>query len=233
MTSIEYLDEIKIRLEREDVAANSSDQLIMTYLNKARKQVQDMTLPLFPERYAKILRITTVNQGPELNLSPAVSYSGSPMYVYRVALPDDFIDAYEVIVMWKDATTDVTYRQQCRRVPKSEYWNVQMNAFAVPTPDRPIYTLEQAHNPISKSILVSGLNWLDENDANHTLYQDAWGNQVHFEIWYTAVLHAIELYDETQTVETEVTLPPDVDELVINYTIQYILQNTEKTYTLD
>jgi len=41
------------------------------------------------------------------------------------------------------------------------------------------------------------------------------------------------LYDETQTVETEVTLPPDVDELVINYTIQYILQNTEKTYTLD
>lgn len=229
ITAAGYLDEVKMLLARIDVATDGNDPLLLTYINKARRQVQDMTLSLFPERYGKILR-TTIAATPDANTSIESSYIGYPISTYKISLPDDLIDIFEFLISYVDTATGVTYRQQARRLTKQEYWNVMMNAFNAPTPDRPIYALESTIAPVGKSALISGLNW-EENGVNKTIWDIA--GSVEAEIWYTAVLNDLELYDENMLTDVETTIPPDVEELVIYYAVFYFLQTVTRGVALN
>lgn len=229
MTAQQYLDELKLRLNRMEVAVSGNDQLLMNYINRARRQVQGMTLDLFPERYAKIARFALPNV-VDANSTILNSYAQEPINAYRLLLPDDLIDTFEVLIEWIDLVTGVTYRQQCRRLTKQEYWNVQMSAWSVPTIDRPTYTIEETIAPV-KSLLLSGLNYMN-GLVNTTLWDVATPAGVMVELWYTAIVPDIEYWDNQllpQT-DTEMSIPPDVDELITYYAMQYFLQNTTKVY---
>ena len=239
MTGKEYIDEVKLRLARHQVSEDFGDPLILTYVNDARREVQKMTMALYPDSYGKIARIKlTDNTGTPTkdNLSDQTETyieADKPSNVYVATLPDDFIEAYVAILEWIPDTgqTDegVTFRREMRWANKREIFNTQLNSWNGATIWNPVYSVDRQMNILAGVrtdatlpyiIYIHGL----DIDATTTLFTiaatDIGGyKEVTAEVWYIAALPAIEMADD------DTIIPPNFEEYVIYWSMLYCLQN--------
>lgn len=234
MKGQDYIDEVKLRLLRYDVAYNLNDQKVLTYVNKARRDVQKSTMGLMQERYGKIWR-EQLTENFDANIDVMASYAGGRRCrVQTVDLPVDFIDVVVTILEWRRET--VTYRSEARRMVKKEMYNIQMNAWNMPSMWRPVYILERLKKyerdstNIGNHINILGL----DIDNGRSLFDVADSGTIYLESWYIAALDDLENYILPSTLaanyhgDTEYTVPPDVEELVIYHTMMSCLKDIKE-----
>lgn len=227
-TMMQYIDEVKLRLNRLGVMQTLHDSEILTYINEARRAVQKITLPLFPERYGKVavfplVRITDTAS----SIAAPVTYSRSTVTVLSIPMPRDMIDAHVAILTWQNTAShpvnpSVMYRREARRVDKRELFSVTMHSWNVPTCFSPIYSLEIVQNVNTYMLRLAGI----ETTAGLDLLSDTNIASPAIEVWYTAAIDALEDYPLTSPAvpDTDI-LPPDTEELVVLYAMLYCLQN--------
>jgi len=224
LTTHDYIDEVKLRLQRNKISVSLSDTLVLTLVNRARRQVQKATIGLYPERYGRIwIRpIFAADLFPLYNQSNP--YSTTPLQVLRVQLPVDILQV-EVCILsyWDDEQP--TYRNECRYQTKWEMFNAHMNAFAVPTKDTPLYNYERdlSVTPPLYFLYVSGI----EDGVAQTII-DTYANR-QLEIWYTAALPDLE---NLPLIEADTVIPAHLQELVILYASLFAMQMAEPTASL-
>src|SRR5574343_1993895 len=97
MTALEYIEEVKRRMDRRTIAMLGNDLLLLTYINKARKEVQKFTIELQNYRYGRISRIP-ISTLPWLPYTLSNNYLGLSINLFPAILPIDFIKEYLVTV---------------------------------------------------------------------------------------------------------------------------------------
>jgi hypothetical protein len=199
-----YIDEVKLRISRLGVVSSLNDPFVLTCINRARHEVQKNTLTLYPERYGKILNLATFANDAysEINL-PA---SNKVVGVIYYTLPDDFIEPYVVLLKWGGNVSEA------RQVAKRELFNVGKNAWNYPTSGRPVCATERYNNAgvWEWRLYVSDVSAI----ANYSV-----------DLWYVAAIDEIENADVADLDDTEVTIPPNIEELVLLYSMLYCLEN--------
>lgn len=224
MTGKDYIDEVKLRLFRSAVVLNLGDSQILSYVNRARKDVQKLTMTLMPERYSRIIRIGIDSTKIKYEYSQDNTYANRNVTVFELELPEEFIDMTTVILDWQETATQIKYRSESRRVDKRELFSVGKHSWNVPTHMRPIYTVErdlyrQGLEPSNEwKLYISGLDIA----GGQTLLDIS--NYVFAEVWYVAALRDLE--DE----DIERVIPASVEELVVYYTMLYCLRHIQELY---
>lgn len=228
MTAQQYVDEVKLRLSRTDIVLELNDPLILSYVNKARREVQRATLDIIPERYGEVYNVNLLqvlyDQGEVIN-----TYSGRDIRVITLALPDDIIDVYTALLYYKmDASSawapDVTYKAEARRMTKTEMYNVLMHSWNTPSIYRPVYAVERSvvNGVYGYWMFISGF----DVEAGVTLWDIA--NSIRSEIWYIKALDDLETYNAAGGVDNEPVIPADIEEVVVYYAMLYCLQNIKE-----
>ena len=214
MTLQDYLDEVKLRLNRYNVVLDSNDLLLMTYINDGRRNSQRVSLPYVSQRYGTIIQIAG-GSFTLFNPTSIAKPNNTIINTYSSVMPIDCIDVDNVIFDYTDSTTSTAFRKEARRMDKEEVYNISMNNWNTPTIDRPTYTLEHllfSNTPNrGKSLIVAGLQQADLAKCNVT-------------IWYVQVIP--ELNDPA---ELEVSLSPDLQELAIYYTMLALVRDNKPT----
>jgi hypothetical protein len=229
MTAKDYIDEVKLRLPRYNVGTKLSDAKILTYINQARREVQRMTIGLYPERYSKVLFLYIEKELYDPTLQLSSTYHGRPIKVYRVALPDFFLDSSVAILTYMNSNGN-TIRVQARRMTKKEMFSVQMTSWNYPSISSPAYSIEykmlDMANPsgTGKWLYIAGL----ETSETETIFDKGY-TRVGIEVWCTTVLDDLELgimaINQSIASDSEYVIPVDMEELVINHAIMYCMQN--------
>lgn len=214
MTAIDYIEEIKLRLSRFDVIKHLNDLLILSYINKGRQQAQRFTLESMPERYA---RISTFAIGTAA-VYTTTDYRGKPVNLFPVALPNDFLKAYRVILNY--TLNNVPKSWEARYYTVNEIYNTNVLSVNPPMPYAPVYTVT-ANNDTNYNILISGL----DIPPNSTIFATLGYTNISCEVWYTAAISEIEYRTAGNTTDNEVTLPVPLEELVINYAMYHCLRH--------
>ena len=241
MNAKEYIDEIILRASRLDVNLELDSPTILTFLNRARRDVQKGTMSLFPERYGKITEIA-ITSGMAQSSGVVKDINGRAYTIFEVPCPNDFIDPWVVILRYKVngtvpgasvAWTNAIFNSECRRVSQREIYGVQTQQWNKPTIQNPVYSVESknvdqmttnTHN--YPYLYICGLDMDKDKTIFHADYSSII-TDVKLELWYVAALPDIE---DTPTdligsvPDDEITIPPDFDELVIYNTLMYCLQ---------
>jgi len=205
MTARDYIDEVMLRLIRMNVMNEMNPGVILTFLNRARRDAQRETMKLFPERYGKIL-IDNLAGVYASEFEIAVNYTNENIKVIEYELPDDFLDSVVVKIGWDSNVSEA------RHVSKRELYGVGMHAFNMPTIWEPVYAIDRRIDEAGYpyKIYISGISYLFDQGFTPTL-----------EMWYQSALHYIEDVNSLETSDNELTLPVEIEELVINYTLLY------------
>lgn len=221
-----YVDEVKLRLSRLDTAIKLDDPLIATYINRARREVQRMSIAIMPERYGKVQTafiLPTYYEQAEL----LTTYSGTAARMLKIGLNDEFIEPVVVILQYTMSTgqsnAGVTFRSEARRMTKQEMYSIQKHAWNSPVDGRPVYSVERPLDGTNQSWVLY-LSGLDLSDGN-TLFDVA--EALVLEVWYVSALNDLEFYNPTVASNTdeEQTIPPELEELVVYYAMAYCLRN--------
>lgn len=206
----DYIDEVKLRLNRYNVVVDSNDLLLITYINDGRRNAQRLSLPYVGQRYGRIITI----QGTAFTLFNPTSIAlpnNNVVSTYNTPLPADCIDIDTVICGYTNGAT--SFRKEARRMDKEEVYNLSLNNWTIPTIDRPAFTLEHilfSNTPIGgKSLLIAGINQADIVNMNMA-------------IWYKAIIP--ELNDPG---EQELWLSPDYQELSIYYAMLSLVRDSK------
>ena len=222
MTAAEYIDEIELRLLRLGVVLDISEPMVLTYVNRARRLVQNISSQYLPERYAEIVGINVSAAQYARDFVSGVWHLGT-QEVYDIALPDNIIDVWVVIVEY--LSEGITYRNEARNLSKYEMQNVLRNAWRAPALYSPIYCIER-HNDVGTyawHLYLSGLRL----DTTTTLFDVS--TSINAELWLTETLPEIEDYNLTGGDDPEGVIPASLEELVIYYALLYCLQNMNMT----
>jgi len=223
MTAKEYIDEVKLRLMRIGVTLSLTDQLILTYINRARREVQKHTMDLFPERYGKVQNILLANLSAYTDFGiKGTGYSGRAVAVRRGQLSADFIKQYVVLV--KYSVGENVIFSEARYMTKPEMYAIGMHAFNTTTLGNPAYTCERSMADNNWYIFIADL----DADATATVSG--------IYIYYIAAIHDLEdtaVVGAAYVNDTELVIPPDAEEMVVYYTMLYCMQNIAEESALE
>lgn len=192
MTAKEYVDEVKLRLQRLSVVLSMDDGTVLTFVNRARREIQQSYSGMYPEFNGRIAVIT-----PSGAYAPGLA---NGLSVYKAQLP---VNCTEVTVV---ITTNGAYRHEARRVDFRELYGVQMQSWNPPRVWSPVYAVR--FDPV-------------ESNATHDgpeLYVCGIAPGSPLEVWYTAVVDFLELFpddDASNPPDDEDFIPWHFQELVI------------------
>jgi hypothetical protein len=219
----DYIDEIKLRLSRYQIAY-TDDMLLLTYLNRARRQVQLITYKLMPERYGDIAVIEINTSNYQLHSEIRSNFASIPIRVYQLPLPNNLIDITTCIFYSQDRRDDSIFRAEARETTKEELFNSTRSSFSTPTIHNPIYTWERNHdpnltfgdevNPCFYKLLITGFDYYINSTQTSWLVNHI-GN---VELYYIYGLDELDLED------TDYNIPTIYEEVVIYYAMLYCLQ---------
>lgn len=221
-TAQQLIDEVKLRLARLNVSLELDDQTILTFINDARRQVQADTLGLREWAYTKWVLLPIPTATPNQALQPIPNpILGFTLNWYTVPLPADFIR--EVIVLLRYTWNNVLYRSEARYAAGLELTNVSIHSWNMPTPVRPVYTIERA--PLLTGVIpvlhIAGLESAATNPPGQVVDPNAT-----LELIYVAHVPLIEDVPGGAIgtpPDLDVNMPPDYFELVIWYAVYYSL----------
>lgn len=221
MIAREYIDEVKLRLPRTFVIKYLSDPLILSYINKARRDVQRYLMAIKPERYGKIVSIEVEEGDAVDSLALSSTYNDYQSTIYAIEMPTDFIIPYIVHLSYLNSD-GVTRLSECRQVPKREMYNVQKHSWVAPRKHNPIYAVERKQeNELGNTGEFLYLGGFDSGAAA-TIFDDYTINAI---VWYVAALDDLTLSQSGGSYDDDVTTPLDVEELVIMFAMVSCLQN--------
>lgn len=214
LTANDYIDEVKLNLARIDVANHLSNQLILTFVNQARRYVQNMVMDLVPERYSRktIISLNYGNIEPDLPTN-VNSYQNNTTRFVSVILPDDFIDMINVHIharplYWASLPPMVklynTY--EARRLREEEMWNVQLHSWNTPSLERPAYVVTKDLTTNNNILRVAGL-YGNTMMNNYDLSFDPFCT-----IWFKRAIEDLENFPSD---DNDMTTPPDCINIVI------------------
>jgi hypothetical protein len=196
MNAKEYVDEVKLRLQRHSVVLELDDGTVLTFINRARQEIQMTYGGLYPEFNGRVGVISPVG-----GYAPAgydVSVGGR--LVYKAQLPLNCTDVKCLI------TKNGDFRHEARRVDFREYYGVQSQSWNPPRTWSPIYAVR-----------------LDSVQSNATyagpeLYICGIAAGSLLEVWYTAIVDFLELFpndDPNNPADEDDFIPWQFQELVI------------------
>lgn len=222
LSAYDYIDEVKMRLQRFEVATNIDDMQILTYLNESRHEVQQLFLSLYPEHFSKIYTIP-LNIGMRYSrYDQPDTISGMPMKILEVELPPDVIDITTAIVYWCDTATQIIWRNQARRSTKYELLSITNHAWNLPTLMRQVYALDKyisrdgVQDTYLTKLYLAGI----DKDATTTIFDGS--DYVNLELWCTIALPYIEsvIMDDI-----DLGMPVEGMELTITMTVMRLLSD--------
>ncbi len=224
MKASEYINEVKSRLQRFVVSNVFSDMDILTYINKARHEIQRQILSILPYRFSRISEytITPVHLEPRYKLNDP--YNRITVDVFVIPIPDDVIDIEVLYLIYKFlpdfGNPNVEWRRAVRKLAKYEFFSGQMHSWNFSSVIKPTFSLEKVWSDnnikISKNnnrILLTGLN----TSPNFNLLSIC--QYVKLESWETVVLPYIEnIYQDDED-----SLPLEFCESVVLYAVYQCL----------
>lgn len=125
----EYIDELKLRMMRIEVAVNFDDLTLASAINSARKTILLQTLDIYPNLFISDAIFVF---SPTENFDPlyfnVVNYQGTTLNTYRFQMPSDFIKPVECWLTWK-GVDGITEWKQIRIVGKKEFYSSIRHSF--------------------------------------------------------------------------------------------------------
>lgn len=214
MIAQDYIDEVKLRMKRHKIAQEMSDAEILTYVNRARNQVQKLTMGLFPERYSRVWDIGIGAQDVEPLYNQTNTYaaltSPSPyVRIARLTLPADFIEM-EVCKIRYNLLARVEV-SEARPVTMTELYKACMHSFNYPNFTSPLYTVERVGNQYIL-YLAPALN-----STELDLFQ------MSAEIWYVAAVMDLQNLAGAGVEDTDWQIPIEFQSLVMDFAELFIL----------
>jgi hypothetical protein len=227
---LDYLDEIKLRLVRYQVAV-TDDIMVLTYLNRARRQVFNITKDLYPERYGDLIEIPIDKTAIQLQSGIKLNFASIPIVVYETGLPNNYVDESVVLVSWNRGTNEEEdwVQRQARSTTKEELFGSTRSAYTTPTIWNPIYCWERNLGNLTYGIepntsfyklLITGF------DYNGVCFLDE-----HPET--KIILYYIYGLDELALGDTDTVIPDIYYEFVIYYAMLYLMQNIQNDNVKD
>lgn len=221
MTAKDYIDEVKLRLQRSQVSISLGDAFILSAVNRARRKVQKDTLQLYPERYGRI-DVAPISNAEIYPLYQQInSYANQNLQVVRHVLPIDFIEA-EVVILQYSSDESPIYRSEARPASKWEMFTAMMSSWAVPTPTTPMYCVERDMSVATMPYVI----YLAGIEESATLLYDKYA-QVQLEVWYRAALNDL---TDMLVQDIDSVIPAYLQELVILQAEFYCLNTLEITH---
>lgn len=200
MTARDYLDEIKIRLLRHDLASSFSDPELMSYVNRARRDVQKATIGRFPERFSRISDLAIVENPTQF---PAR---------YYCVLPDDLMDVYGVYLNYTSTeATPAIVSSRLRESSQREVSTIMGHTWNKPSMKAPVFVL-QKDNILDPDTYIN-LLYLYIGDVTTDLSTYATNPTV--EVWYTLAIGEIEDFNILGQDDEERVIPTMFKEMVI------------------
>ena len=92
MTCRQYIDEVKLRLTRIGIVTKINDGEILTYVNRARRAVQMLVLPIYEQRFGAYVQIPIATITSDTTASAPANYFGRVINIYRVQLGVPVVD---------------------------------------------------------------------------------------------------------------------------------------------
>ena len=226
MTAKEYIDEVKLRLPRNIIEKWLNDARLLTFINRARRDAQRATISVYPERYGMVELVPLAADSKDNSLSvDSTLYNFGDLGVYSFPLPQTMIECIQVNLHFE--ISGVTYRRECRNATKKELFNTMVHSWNRPTTISPVYVIEKKLEDESSGrgtgdwCYLIGLQY----GRTQTLFDVA--TNIKAQVWYTAALNDLTLastyYNKAD--DDDVTMPPNIEELVINTSILYALQS--------
>lgn len=217
MTALEYVEEVKLRLDRIGIIKDTNDLMILTHINRARRDVQKFTLDLLPHRYARITTLP-LNVAIRPNTIIANTYQSVTVTIYELNLPIDFIKDFAVILNYTFDSTN--YVRQVRYYTLNEMYKICKHAYNSPSLVSPVYSIIREQQQFK--ILIAGIDTIIGNNEYSNLSID---------IWHTIAIKDLE-YRNLLAEDNEIVLSLDIEELVILYAMYNCLQeiNPEAKY---
>lgn len=206
MTARDYIDEVKVGLLRYEISTFFSDPEILSYINRARRDAQRLTIGRYPERYSVILNVTLTED--------AGLYPGR----YYAVLPDGIMDIVGVYLNYTDINTTAAVSSRARQSSYRELSSILTHSWNAPSIKEPAYLMQRS--PITDEnnlYLFIGDLTLDIND---------YATGVSVEIWATVAIGEIEDYDIAGADDTEVIVPTMFEELVILLALKTCIEKT-------
>lgn len=223
MTAKEYIDDLKLRLTRYQVGHDLSDEMLLSFINKARASVQRVLLPMYPERFSTIISIphTPASLNQDLSLTTVETLGYTNINVYTYVMPNWFIDAYEVIIQWTDQEQNIV-QSHCRRHNLNEMYGLYSNSWNQPMISTYTYALED--NGVNTLMHIAGL------DAIGLVLQ----TDVVINIFCTAALSDLEhITAGALANDTETVIPSFAEELVVTEALLYCFEVLNNKIALD
>lgn len=250
-----YMDEVKFRFSRLGTALALNDGVILAFINQARREVQRLTLGIYPERYGRI-GVKSFDLDYRI-LDTAVDWStGEPIYVHALPLPADFIDIYSAIVRLHVELSSSTpelparwqteiYNFEARESSKREVFGIGSQSFAMPSIDNPIFYLDAKDRDDMQTItrrnaapmaFFSGLWVTSLSGVRRPVFEFAEIKKVEVELWYLAAVRTLEDTvedNENLGCDVESVIPPQLDELIIYESMLYCAQRLNMPDAVD
>jgi len=229
ITARQYIDEVKLRLLRNNVNADFDDMTILSQINRARRNVVSMTVDIFPEFFIN-KTIITVSEPYGINYEPTLStnkYGGGEIIVHRYNISEgDFIKPLEVWLDFIDIVLGVRRVWQVRIVTRKEFHNTLKHSMNAPLPSSMVCCFEQNITNGSTSLIIGfdGTNFKEfiYNPACCDLHVYYFCLPVDLELYSDSNLGSI-VYPEPFSKDMEYDIPPHLQELVILQAILYLL----------
>jgi len=217
MTAREYIDEIKLRLNRLGVTSTLNDPLILNYVNKARRDVQMATLSVMPERYGRrdVYLLNAASAPVDVDSMVHIYYN-VPIEVRTFQLPPDYIDV-ETLWIGRMKNGRWIYRE-ARRLHKKEFHNVKTHCFNIPHVDRPVFVIDsKQYNDFGGVDNICYIAGLEENGVS--IFN---AGMVQVEIWAIVALSDFDRLDENENV-----LSIDLQEYAVKQAMVYCLNDID------
>jgi len=198
-----------------------SDAEILTYVNRARNEVQKLTMGLYPERFSRVWEIGIGVQDIEPLYDQTDTYAAvilpSPyVQVAVLSLPVDFIEMETVKIRYN--LIERTEISEARRLTLYEFNQTNMHTFNYPTFASPIYTVERRGNDymlyLSPSLSGTELEI----------------SQMVAEIWYIAAVMDMQNMAGSGIEDTDTQIPVEFQTLVLSFAELYILTRINPQY---
>jgi hypothetical protein len=208
MKAKEYIDEIKLRLDRMVVGLTIDTFELLHELNAARREVQIRLLPFLGNRFGSILK-TNFNLASIDTKYIDQNYDPTSQYVvYSFAMPDAFIRPVAVYV---DNDNVIFNRYEARPSTLQELYGAVLNKWMLPRFDDPMYAYVYHSNNLKEIKIAIG-------NAPYVATEVAAGRLV-LEIWYVRALDLLDINSDVDNL-----LPLDSQEIVILEVIKRVMQ---------
>lgn len=210
-----YQDEVALRLSRYQVSLELDAGTLEMMVNRARRDVQLATLQMFPERYAAILNLDLVSGNTAVAMpeyTNTVPRFGASVVntVWRIQLPDDFVQIHAVLVNSPSGEGDAYW--EAREVNKTELFGAMRNQNQMPTTNDPIYCIEK-----------------DPANSRHHIYVSKGSSSVtpaQVKIWYQKALKYLQLVGIGGLPDQEINMSYEYEEMVVLNTMLQALKKT-------